>query len=83
MSLQPGMPAVPAFGGVVNRDLDDDLADTVRDEPGTMRDPATGEPVGRSDHDADVAGSGSGSADEQAVNQEALDAFVQKDREGE
>jgi hypothetical protein len=48
-------------------------------EPDVERD-ADGEPVGRSDREADVVSSGTPDPEDQHLNEDALDAFVSRDR---
>ncbi len=72
MSLQPGMPPAPA-GAWIEQEVEgaDPDAQVRRDEDG--------EPVGRSDVEADAAGRREEDPSEQALNQDALDAFAGRD----
>lgn len=88
MSLQPGNPAaVPAVGAGLGMALGGDHPDDLPGDGRTGRDD-DGSPVGRADADADArraSGDAPDSAreraEEQVVNEEALDAFVARDQE--
>jgi hypothetical protein len=74
MTMQPGLPPLPAFGGV-QQELGRDVTDEF-DEPGSVQRDADGEPVGQADRDADVRGADSTTPAEQTLNEEALDEFA-------
>jgi len=72
MSLQSGMPPLPAFGAGAERDSAQEARDDVAD-PDTSR---NGEQAG-----AEPAVARDPEVDEQRINEDALDAFIARERD--